>query len=529
MADFQMYHAMGDQAQSQPDPRGGSKSPSSYPPGSGVPAGDPRAGSPYAGQDGLAGSAYRSPSPYGYPGQSQSFVQPQGAFAGDNPVDGSMAGLAAQMGGLGVGDASAAASSRGGRKKHRHAHHNLETPSAASPSYSAPPYDGHVAPAGQPFAPAAQPQQGAAPFAPYSGAPASSPFLPPSHEPFRPAAPLPSPGVQTPVGAFGSGQGTSTQGRVDPDQIPSVPQSRDGPAHYYLDHVYPTLERHLPPPGAVPFLAHDQGNSSPKFARLTMNNIPSTTDFLASTGLPLGLLLQPLAPVQPGESPIPVLDFGEAGPPRCRRCRAYINPFMTFRSGGNRFVCNMCTFPNEVPNEYFAPVNQQGLRVDRDQRPELSRGTVEFMVPKEYWAKDPVGLRILFVIDVGQEAVNRAFLEGFCDGILAALYEREEPAANGADGEEASKGRSIPEGAKVGIMTFDKQMHFYNLLVSRDGRAFDLALMALQPGAEKPQMMVMPDIEDPFVPLSDGLFVDPYESRYVIELALLPRFMLSSF
>lgn len=42
----------------------------------------------------------------------------------------------------------------------------------------------------------------------------------------------------------------------------------------------------------------------------------------------------------------------------------------------------------------------------------------------------------------------------------------------------------------------------------------------MQPALEQAQMLIMPDIEDPFVPLSEGLFVDPYESRAVIATLL---------
>jgi protein transport protein SEC24 len=89
------------------------------------------------------------------------------------------------------------------------------------------------------------------------------------------------------------------------------------------------------------------------------------------------------------------------------------------------------------------------------------RGTVEFLVPKEYWNKQPVGLRWLFLIDVGQEAYNKGFIAAFCEGILATLYGEDDPSQEAGESK-----RAMPEGAKVGFVTFDKDIHFYNMSVS---------------------------------------------------------------
>ncbi len=395
------------------------------------------------------------------------------------------------------------------KKKDRHAYHNIEGPGGSSQAFNGMPQGGSPMQYGnQSPAQAPGPQWGEPQITPAMSqfpAPVNPVFTPGAQaSPMQYAARAPEASHQVGGTAVGS-----AQGRVDPDQIPSVPRSRDAPARYYMENVYPTMEHHLPPPATVPFVAYDQGNSSPKFARLTLNNIPWSQQALAATSLPLGMILQPLAAQQEGEQPIPVLDFGESGPPRCMRCRAYINPFMQFKAGGNKVVCNMCTYPNDVPGEYFSPTDQTGVRVDRLQRPELTLGTVDFMVPKEYWSREPVGLRWLFLIDVSAEAVNRGFLDAFCEGILAALYgpqddkpKQEEPTTR------------IPKGAKVGIITYDKTIHFYNL----------------GSGLPEAQMMVMSEIDDPFVPLSEGLLVDPEESRAAITslLTQLPK-MFSEF
>lgn len=439
----------------------------------GTPSLDGSRGTPMAGTPGI-GHATQSQDPAA---QSPGYFPPQPQ---PGMVDqGGMGGLTSQMGQIGMGGEPAAY--RAGKKKQRHAYHNLDQSNVAAQAFNQ--STGNAAQfvnqdAHQPQSDPSHPygSQQVTPamnqFPAQAGAPAPfSPGLGPAGQGFQNQ-------VQNPNIPAPAVSGVSAQGRVDPEQIPSIPRQRDAAAQYYLDHVYPTMEQHLPPPGAVPYVSQDQGNSSPKYARLTLNNIPAFSDALNATGLPLGLVLQPLAPLQAGETPIPVLDFGDVGPPRCPRCRAYINPFMIFRSGGNKLVCNMCTFPNDVSPEYFAPTDPTGTRVDRAQRPELTTGTVEYLVPKEYWAKKPVGLRWLFVIDVSQDAVDKGFLGAFCEGILKTLYgdaSEDDSDTNGVNG-DAQINRTIPIGAKVGFITYDKAMHYYNCNVSlpsfwRSGRS----------------------------------------------------------
>jgi protein transport protein SEC24 len=501
MADYSMYHALG-QGEAF-DPNDPNRTTQPAPPQFSPPVAPNPFNQGAYGAPPPPGPQYQGPAPpaqspgYGPPYQGQG--QPAFSPGPVSPADDG--GLAAQMGGVNLGADSGYGTARR-KKKDRHAYHQVDAPVGSSQPYNGIPPAETPATSFLNSAPQPGPGQygGLSPQAGLFPASVGSQFSPMPASPaefaarggqFEPAAPSP-----TIVPAAG-------QGKVSPEDMPSVPLSRDSIQQYFLTNMYPTFERLVPPPATVSFAAFDQGNSSPKFARLSLTNIPASGEGLKSTNLPLGLLLQPLAPLQAGELAIPVLDFGDAGPPRCHRCRAYINPFMMFRNGGNKFVCNLCNYANDTPVEYFCATSPQGVRVDRDQRPELTRGTVEFVVPKEYWTKEPVGMRYLFVIDVTQESFNKGFLESFCEGILGAVYGADEGEEKDENGEPK---RKIPAGAKVGFVTFDKEVHFYNV----------------SPALEQAQMMIMPDVEDPFVPLSEGLFVDPYESKAVIT-SLLTR------
>ncbi|KAG0317714.1 COPII coat Sec23p-Sfb3p heterodimer component [Dissophora globulifera] len=285
--------------------------------------------------------------------------------------------------------------------------------------------------------------------------------------------------------------------RIDPDQIPSPVAVQEMDQEEWDEKPFVTsLRTSTTPLASSDFSAIDGGNCNPRFFRMTTYNLPNTDDLLTTSQLPMGLVIQPLAQLRADEAPIETVDFGEAGPARCRRCNAYINPYMIFTNGGQKFVCNMCLFENEVEPGYFCNLDMNGRRCDLDQRPELRSGTIEFAVPKAYWNKTPMAAAYVFAIDVSWNAIQSGMLQQCVAGIKSAIWD-----VNGVS--------KLAPGAQIGLLTYDKNVHFYNL----------------SPGLDQAQMMVVPDVSDMFVPLSEGFLVNPETSQALVEstLDMLPQ------
>jgi protein transport protein SEC24 len=87
-----------------------------------------------------------------------------------------------------------------------------------------------------------------------------------------------------------------------------------------------------------------------------------------------------------------------------------------------------------------------GRRRDADDRPELCRGTVEFIASKEFLVRDPMPAVYFFLIDVSMNAIQTGATAAACSAISQALSD-------------------LPEGPRtmVGIATFDSAIHFYSL------------------------------------------------------------------
>uniref|UniRef100_A0A7M4E8Y1 SEC24 homolog C, COPII coat complex component n=1 Tax=Crocodylus porosus TaxID=8502 RepID=A0A7M4E8Y1_CROPO len=246
----------------------------------------------------------------------------------------------------------------------------------------------------------------------------------------------------------------------------------------------------VPPLVTTNFLVKDQGNASPRYIRCTSYNIPCTSDMAKQSQVPLAAVIKPLAMLPTEETPPYLVDHGESGPIRCNRCKAYMCPFMQFIEGGRRFQCCFCSCVTEVPPHYFQHLDHTGKRVDFYDRPELSLGSYEFLATVDYCKnnKFPDPPAFIFMIDVSYNAVKSGLVRLICEELKSLL-------------DYLPRGGNLEESAiRVGFVTYNKVLHFYNVKSS----------------LAQPQMMVVSDVADMFVPLLDGFLVNVNESRAVI-------------
>ncbi|XP_074865539.1 protein transport protein Sec24A isoform X3 [Carettochelys insculpta] len=230
-------------------------------------------------------------------------------------------------------------------------------------------------------------------------------------------------------------------------------------------------------------------NCNPELFRCTLTNIPQTQALLNKAKLPLGLLLHPFKDL----SQLPVVTSSTIV--RCRSCRTYINPFVSFLDQ-RRWKCNLCYRVNDVPEEFmYNPVTR--VYGEPHKRPEVQNATIEFMAPSEYMLRPPQPPVYLFVFDVSHNAIETGYLNTVCKTLLDNL--------------DLLPGNTR---TKIGFITFDSTIHFYSL----------------QEGLSQPQMLIVSDIEDVFIPMPENLLVNLNENKELIQdlLRTLPQMFTKS-
>merc|ERR1719153_2111267 len=132
------------------------------------------------------------------------------------------------------------------------------------------------------------------------------------------------------AGGYGGGMGGMNQPQrkaLDPDSMPNPIQvMADDKAAHNTGEFITNEKGKVPPLVTTPFLTRDQGNSGPRMMRSTMYSVPDNPDMKKQTGVPLGLVMSPLAEIAEGEYPPPVVNLGELGPVRCQGARLTCHP-----------------------------------------------------------------------------------------------------------------------------------------------------------------------------------------------------------
>lgn len=266
-----------------------------------------------------------------------------------------------------------------------------------------------------------------------------------------------------------------------------VPKQRLEDQEQYLSKSFMTSEDSVPPCSSTQYYCVEQQSSDPRKMSLTMYNIPKNEQIRSASKLPIGAVIQPFSDSTP-DSYVEIVDASHSGGPlRCRRCRSYSNPAYTF-TFDSKAVCNLCQVATRLTEEHMAPLNSNGLRSDIHERPDLAKGTVDFLVPQAYNSipgKPGLPLHYVFMVDISTLANENRSSLAVVEGVRTCF---EHIAAKQPN-------------CKVAIMAFDKHIRFFNL----------------RSELTQAQEYIVSDLQEVFLPIYTGLFVRPEDSMHVIQ------------
>jgi protein transport protein SEC24 len=150
----------------------------------------------------------------------------------------------------------------------------------------------------------------------------------------------------------------------------------------------------------------------------------------------------------------------------------------------------MCNLANDVPQSFdWDQATSQS--VDRWQRPELNYSVVEFVAPQEYMVRPPQALTYIFLLDVSYNAVANGLLATSARCILESL----------------DRIPNVDRRTKLAFIAVDSSLHYFS--IPRDGTELGDA-----------KMLVVSDLDEPFLPTPEDLVLNLHECRQNIEVFL---------
>lgn len=153
----------------------------------------------------------------------------------------------------------------------------------------------------------------------------------------------------------------------------------------------------------------------------------------------------------------------------------------------------MCNLTNDVPQAFDWDATQQ-KSLDRWQRPELNHSVVEFIAPQEYMVRPPQPLVYLFLFDVSHSAVTNGLLATSARTILESL----------------DRIPNADRRTRIGFIAVDSSLHYFS--IPRDSRNDQD-----EQEIGEASMLVVSDLDEPFLPTPEDLLVTLVECRKNVE------------